>query len=43
MYKNLSEVSKEEIVDSVVGAIRDETRILGITWVHASSGLKIAL
>jgi selenocysteine lyase/cysteine desulfurase len=41
MYKNLSEVTKEEIVDSVVGAIRDETRILGITWVHSSSGLKI--
>jgi selenocysteine lyase/cysteine desulfurase len=41
MYKNLSEVSKEEIVNSVVGAIRDETRILGITWVHSSSGLKI--
>ena len=41
MYKNLSEVTKEEIVDSVLREISDQTKILGITWVHSSSGLKI--
>ena len=40
MYKNLSRVTKEEIVSSVIREIREETRILGITWVHSSSGLK---
>jgi isopenicillin-N epimerase len=41
MYSNLSEVSRDEIVQSVVKAISEKTRILGITWVHSSSGLKI--
>ena len=41
MYKNLSEVTKDEIVDSVLREVGDQTKILGITWVHSSSGLKI--
>jgi selenocysteine lyase/cysteine desulfurase len=41
LYKDLSRVTKEEIVDSVVRSISDQTRVLGITWVHSSSGLKI--
>jgi isopenicillin-N epimerase len=41
MYKDLSTVSKEEIVESVLREISDKTRVLGITWVHSSSGLKI--
>ncbi|HEY0060160.1 MAG TPA: aminotransferase class V-fold PLP-dependent enzyme, partial [Flavisolibacter sp.] len=40
MYEDLSRVTAEEIVSSVISAIREETRILGITWVHSSSGLK---
>jgi selenocysteine lyase/cysteine desulfurase len=41
MYKNLSEVTKEEMVDSLVKEIRENTRVVGVTWVHSSSGLKI--
>ena len=41
MYKDLSTVSKEEIVESVQREISDQTRVLGITWVHSSSGLKV--
>lgn len=41
LYQNLSEVTKEEIVDSLVRSIQDNTRVVGITWVHSSSGLKI--
>ncbi|MCW3079949.1 aminotransferase class V-fold PLP-dependent enzyme [Segetibacter sp.] len=41
LYKNLAEVTTEEIVDSVVRNISEQTRVLGITWVHSSSGLKL--
>jgi isopenicillin-N epimerase len=40
MYQNLSAVTKEEIVAMTIGAIGEQTRVLGITWVHSSSGLK---
>jgi isopenicillin-N epimerase len=40
MYKNLSQVTADEMVNSVVREISDKTRVLGITWVHSSSGLK---
>jgi selenocysteine lyase/cysteine desulfurase len=43
MYRNLSEVTKEEIVQNTMDAIRDETRVLGVTWVHSSSGLKLPI
>jgi isopenicillin-N epimerase len=41
MYENLTAVTKEEIVEKTIGAISEKTRVLGITWVHSSSGLKI--
>ncbi|HYO23228.1 MAG TPA: aminotransferase class V-fold PLP-dependent enzyme, partial [Flavisolibacter sp.] len=41
LYQNLPGVTKEEMVDSVVRNIRDNTRVVGVTWVHSSSGLKI--
>ncbi|HEX8314709.1 MAG TPA: aminotransferase class V-fold PLP-dependent enzyme [Flavisolibacter sp.] len=41
LYQNLSEVTKEEMVDSLVRNIHDNTRVVGVTWVHSSSGLKI--
>ncbi|MCW3073981.1 MAG: Aminotransferase, class [Flaviaesturariibacter sp.] len=41
LFESLSSVSKEEIVLSVKESIRENTRVLGITWVHSSSGLKM--
>jgi isopenicillin-N epimerase len=41
LYKDLSFVTKEEIIDSLVKEIRDNTKVVGVTWVHSSSGLKI--
>lgn len=41
LYKDLSAVTKEEMVQSVVAAIQPQTRVAGVTWVHSSSGLKI--
>ncbi|CAA9275994.1 MAG: hypothetical protein AVDCRST_MAG95-3028 [uncultured Adhaeribacter sp.] len=41
LYQNLKEVTEEEIVAALTQAITDKTRIVGVTWVHSSSGLKI--
>ncbi len=40
MYQNLDEVTEEEMVDAIRREISDRTRIVGITWVHSSTGLK---
>ena len=41
IYQNIQNVSADEIVDSIVENIRDNTRLLAITWVHSSTGLKM--
>ncbi|WP_167855149.1 aminotransferase class V-fold PLP-dependent enzyme [Hymenobacter wooponensis] len=40
MYDRLHHVTQEEMVESIVRAVRPETRVVGITWVHSSTGLK---
>ncbi|WP_303902777.1 aminotransferase class V-fold PLP-dependent enzyme [Thiohalomonas denitrificans] len=36
-----SAVSAERIVDRLVTEVRPETRVLGLTWVHSKTGLKL--
>lgn len=43
LYRDLKKVSPEEIVDSVLREIKAQTRLVGLTWVHSSTGLKIPL
>jgi isopenicillin-N epimerase len=43
LYRRLDQVSREEIVASLVAAIRPQTRIVDITWVHSSTGLKLPI
>jgi selenocysteine lyase/cysteine desulfurase len=43
LYKDLSKVTEEEIVQSVITAIDSRTRVIGLTWVHSSSGLKLPI
>jgi isopenicillin-N epimerase len=40
LYKDLHQVSHEEIVNNIVDSVRDNTRVIGLTWVHSSTGLK---
>ena len=40
MYERINHVSVDEIVVKTIREIRPETRVLGITWVHSSTGLK---
>jgi selenocysteine lyase/cysteine desulfurase len=43
MYRDLKTVSKEEIVATLVGHIRPQTRYVAVTWVHSSTGLKLPI
>ncbi len=43
LYKDLATVSREEIVQTLVSAIRPETRYVAVTWVHSSTGLKLPI
>ena len=40
-YKKIHQVTKEEIVDKLINAIKPETRLVTATWVHSSTGLKV--
>jgi isopenicillin-N epimerase len=43
LYRALETVSKEEIVETLMKAIRPHTRIIAVTWVHSSTGLKLPI
>ncbi|MDQ3942644.1 MAG: aminotransferase class V-fold PLP-dependent enzyme [Actinomycetota bacterium] len=43
LYQDLAVVSKDEVVASLVKAVRPQTRVVAITWVHSSTGLKLPL
>ncbi|HEY8468370.1 MAG TPA: aminotransferase class V-fold PLP-dependent enzyme [Longimicrobiales bacterium] len=40
---DVSRLSEDDIVARIIGAIRPATRVLALTWVHSSTGLKIPL
>jgi isopenicillin-N epimerase len=41
LYRRLSRVSIEEIVSTLRKSIRPRTRVVALTWVHSSTGLKL--
>jgi selenocysteine lyase/cysteine desulfurase len=43
LYQQLASVSQAEIVDTLVKALRPQTRIVAVTWVHSSTGLKLPI
>jgi selenocysteine lyase/cysteine desulfurase len=43
LYRDPAAVSKEEIVDQLVRNVRPETRVVAVTWVHSSTGLKLPI
>jgi isopenicillin-N epimerase len=43
LYRSLKTVSRDEIVDSLRKGITPATRIVAVTWVHSSTGLKLPL
>ncbi len=43
LYRSLTTVSHDEIVDSLRQDITSATRIVAVTWVHSSTGLKLPI
>jgi isopenicillin-N epimerase len=43
LYHRIDDISEEQIVDRVMQAITPSTRVLALTWVHSSTGLKLPL
>ena len=41
LFTDPSAASVDEIVSNVAGALKPETRALGITWVHSSAGMRL--
>jgi isopenicillin-N epimerase len=43
LYDRLETVSQDEIVQKVIEAILPQTRVVAVTWVHSSTGLKLPI
>lgn len=43
LYRSLKTVSRDEIVESLRKVITPMTRIVAVTWVHSSTGLKLPI
>lgn len=43
LYQKLESVTREEMVGTLMKAVRPETRIVAVTWVHSSTGLKLPI
>jgi selenocysteine lyase/cysteine desulfurase len=43
LYQSLNAVSRDELVDSLRTGIVPATRIVAVTWVHSSTGLKLPI
>lgn len=43
LYRDLATVSRDEIVETLIAAVRPETRIVAVTWVHSGTGLKLPI
>lgn len=43
LFDSFDSISADDIVDRIRKAIRPSTRVLGMTWVHSSSGLKLPI
>lgn len=41
LFQDLKTVSEDEMVDTLIRAVRPETRLVTATWVHSSTGLKV--
>jgi isopenicillin-N epimerase len=43
LYQDIHSVTQEEMVDTLIDNIRDNTRLLTATWVHSATGLKVPI
>lgn len=43
LFENSQTVSVDEVMGSIAKGIRAQTRVLGLTWVHSGSGVKLPI
>jgi isopenicillin-N epimerase len=43
LYRDIQTVTGDEIIESIVTQVRPETRVVAVTWVHSSTGLKLPI
>jgi selenocysteine lyase/cysteine desulfurase len=43
LYDDPAQATVDGIVEAIKGAVRDETDVLALTWVHSSTGVKLPL
>ncbi|MBV6825918.1 aminotransferase class V-fold PLP-dependent enzyme [Pseudomonas sp. PD9R] len=43
LFENSRDISVDEVLGSIASGIRPETRVLGMTWVHSGSGVKLPI
>jgi isopenicillin-N epimerase len=43
LYRNAARATQDEIVSSLVGSVGPRTRVIALTWVHSSTGVKLPL
>ncbi len=43
LYHALKTVSRQELLDNLIANIRPHTRVVAVTWVHSSTGLKLPI
>lgn len=43
LYRSLKNVSRQELLDNLITNIRPHTRVVAVTWVHSSTGLKLPI
>lgn len=43
LFKDPQTLSRQEILDNIDQAIQPQTRVLGMTWVHSGSGVKLPI
>ena len=43
LYEDASKVTSDDVVARIEKAIRPETRVLGMTWVHSSTGVRLPI
>ena len=43
LYRDSQTVTRDEVLESIVTQLRPETRIVAVTWVHSSTGLKLPI
>jgi selenocysteine lyase/cysteine desulfurase len=43
LYEKIESVSEDEIVGNVLKAVTPKTRLVAVTWVHSSTGLKLPI